>query len=118
MFMVGEDATMETNFASAIDMIESVNETVNAFIRTMTEVKADELGLDSRCGHLRVSYDSIAVPKHNDNTLQYYGGFEYVDKDHRTEVGDWVFYFDGDDRVSEHLYTYVGNEVAKLYEHE
>jgi hypothetical protein len=116
--MVGEDATMENDFASAMDMIESVNETVKAYIRTMTEVKAEELGLDSRCGHLRVSTDSIAVPKNRDNTLQYYGGFEYVDKDHRTEVGDWVFYFDEDNRVSEHLYTYVGNEVAKLYEHE
>lgn len=106
MSMVGEDATMENDFASAIDMIESVNETVKAYIRTMTEIKAEELGLDCRCGYLYVGVDCIAVPKHRDTPLQYYGGFEYVDKDYRTVVGNYVFYFDEDNRVSDHLYTY------------
>ena len=106
MSMVGEDATMENDFASAMDMIESVYSTANDYVKNMTEVNAEKLGLDRRCGYLYVGVDCIAVPKHRDGTLQYYGGFVYVDKDYRTEVGDWVFYFDEDNRVSRHLYTY------------
>jgi hypothetical protein len=105
--MVGEVADMnDKTFASALDMIQSINETVETFTDAMTKVGAELLGLDRRCGDLYVSDDCIAVPKHRDNTLQYYGGFEYVDKDYRTEVGDWVFYFDEDHRVSDHLYTF------------
>ena len=107
MFMVGEVADMnDTVFASAMDMIQSINNMVQNFTDIMTVVKAEELGLDRRCGALYISNDCIAVPKHRDNSLQYYGGFEYVDKDYRTEVGDWVFYFDEDSRVREHLHTF------------
>jgi hypothetical protein len=106
MFMVEEDATMENDFASAMDMIESVQDTVKAYVRTMTKVRAEECGLDRRCGYIHIGENCIAVSKHNDNTLQYYGGFEYVDKDYRDELGEWVFYFDEDDRVREHLDRY------------
>ena len=101
--MVGEGATMENDYASAMDMIDAVNNIVDDYATNMTLVGAEELGLDRRCGDLYISHDCIAVPKRRDNTLQYYGGAEYVDKDYRTEMGDWVFYFDEDERVRDHL---------------
>jgi hypothetical protein len=59
----------------------------------MTETNAQELGLDPRAGHrLYVDDCSIVVARHNDKWLQYYGGFEYVDKECRYEMGEYVFY--------------------------
>lgn len=46
--------------------------------------------------------ECIVVKKYNDNTLQYYGGFEYVDKDCRRELGDYVIYMGAmSERVSD-----------------
>jgi len=73
----------------------------------MTEVTAEEVGLDRRAAYrLYVSEDTIAVSKDADRTLQYYGGFEYVDKEYRQEMGDWVFYFADDERIGDHLAQY------------
>lgn len=72
------------------------------------------IGLDMRCGPLFINENAIAVRKHNDGSLQYYGGFEYVDKEYRYEVGDYVFYNGEDERVREHLDRYYtrNEEVA------
>jgi|TARA_R110000851_G_scaffold13665_3_gene46562 hypothetical protein len=79
----------------------------------MTEVKADDVGLDRRAAHrLWVTEDTIAVSKDVDRGLQYYGGFEYVDKEYRMEMGDWVFYFADDERVADHLSQYHDKETA------
>jgi hypothetical protein len=43
------------------------------------------------------------VHKEADQRLCYYGGFEYVDKYYRQELGDYVFYTAGDDRIDECL---------------
>jgi hypothetical protein len=38
--------------------------------------------------------------------MQYYGGFEYVYKEYRHEMGDYVFYLAEDDRVGGHIDSY------------
>jgi DNA-binding transcriptional MerR regulator len=48
----------------------------------------------------------LIVRKDEDRTLQYYGGFEYVDKDARTEVGNYVIYTNDSDRVADCLEQY------------
>jgi hypothetical protein len=64
------------------------------------QVSADKLGLDIRAGYvLYVSDDAIAVSKRNASNLDYYGGFEYVDKDSRFESCGYVFYTRDSDRV-------------------
>ena len=40
-------------------------------------------------------------------TLDYYGGFEYVHKYYRREVGDYVFYLAEDDRVRGHIERFM-----------
>ena len=47
--------------------------------------------------------EGILVSSSDDNRLQYYGGFEYVEKQYRQEVGDYVFYSANDDRVYDHV---------------
>ena len=76
----------------AEDLIAKVNNTVQEYIDGAVKVEAETLGLDKRCYGLYVAEGAIIVSKNNDRTLQYYGGFEYVDKEYRCEIGDYVFY--------------------------
>lgn len=81
--------------------------------RDFTEVKPEALGLDNRAGYrLYVSTDEelVAVKKSHDRTLQYYGGFEYVDADYRKEVGDYVIYEAYDNRVQDCLERFAEYE--------
>ena len=86
------------------DIISETNVLVNRYIAKAQEALPENLGLDCRAGYrLFVTEELIAVPKDDDRSLQYYGGFEYVDKYYRIEIGEWVFYSAGDDRVAKHL---------------
>ncbi len=101
-------------YHSIYDLIDSVEEKTRRFVNeNMDLVSATELGLDQRCGRLFVNEDGIAVSKGSDRTLQYYGGFEYVDRDYRNELGDFVFYTVDDDRVREHVAQYYEKESVE-----
>jgi len=89
--------------------LESLSEQVDAHVeanfKEVTNLR--QLNIDPRAaGKLFVNEDCIAVRKYNDRSLQYYGGFEYVDTDFRAEAGGYVFYFAADSRVQDHLDSY------------
>jgi len=89
---------------NTFEFLDSINDRITSYVAKFDEVTAEDLGLDRRAAYrLYVDRDHtcIAVDKRNDRTLQYYGGFEYVDKDHRRELGNWVFYFNDSDRVAD-----------------
>ena len=66
-------------------------------------ITADELGFDYRAARTIFRGPTwLAVPKDENHTLRYYGGFEYVDDDCITELGDYVFYFTDCPRVLDH----------------
>jgi hypothetical protein len=89
---------------SVFDLIGKFNVEITNFVsQEMTKVNAEDIGIDARCGSLFIDHDTIAVRKWSDGTLQYYGGFEYVDKEYRKEVGEWVFYFSEDSRIARHI---------------
>lgn len=97
------------------DFLEEINLQVERHINSNFEqiyAGRENIGLDNRCGLIYVSDDAIAVSKRNDRFLQYYGGFEYVDKEYRQEMGDYVFYFREDSRVAGHLEGYYHKEEA------
>jgi hypothetical protein len=55
------------------------------------------LGLDERATYGGLWVDTqneefIACKASDDRVLQYYGGFEYIDKEYRKELGVYVFY--------------------------
>lgn len=84
------------------NFIESINDRVTSYVAKFDEFLPEDLGLDERAAYrLYVDKDRtcIAIEKRNDRPLQYYGGFEYVDKEYRQECGNWVFYLATDDRV-------------------
>jgi hypothetical protein len=93
--------------------MNSVNKVVDDFLSGAEEVLPEDLGLDRRAAYrLWVTDEVIAVTKNCDRSLQYYGGFEYVDKDYRKEIGEWVFYSAEDDRVARHLVRYNESHSA------
>lgn len=89
--------------------LESVlQESVSSFIKCAEEVKPEVCGLDKRAGYkLFITEDVIACRLENDKALQYYGGFEYVDQDYRSVMGGYAFYSIDDERVQEHIQTWL-----------
>lgn len=86
------------------DLEAEIQNTLEEAITDSTPVKPDELGLDPRVAHiLWVCDEGIFVRESSDRSLQYYGGFEYVDKDCRHDYGTYVFYSADDDRVWGHI---------------
>ena len=68
------------------DVRDMTNEMVD---ENMIQVSPEELGLDSRAGfQLFVDKEEnwIGVLTGSDRSLQYYGGFEYIDKIGRAHV--------------------------------
>lgn len=98
-------------------MLHEVNDIVTEYVDDNLErIRPEQAGLDARCGRIWVNRECIAVENGNDRVLQYYGGFEYVEKEYRTELGDWVFYSADDDRVHEHIAAYYEKEDAAIEE--
>jgi|LakMenE18May11ns_1017448.scaffolds.fasta_scaffold9767392_1 hypothetical protein len=95
-------------------VLDRINDIVEKHINKEFEqvFACRDIGLDTRCGMVYVSEDAIAVDKHRDGTLQYYGGFEFVDKDFRKEIGDYVFYLYDDSRVAEHIDRFFESKEA------
>jgi hypothetical protein len=89
-------------------LMDEVSNRVERFInREMEQVYASrDIGLDPRCGSIYINEDCIAVDKCRQGTLEYYGGFEYVNKDYRYEMGGYVFYLALDSRVAEHIESF------------
>lgn len=93
-----------------MDFLERIAQEAEDHINEKMEMvyaNRESVGLDPRVGPIFINEEAIAVCKQNDGTLQYYGGFEYVDKTFRQEIGDYVFYIGDDDRVREHINKYL-----------
>lgn len=94
------------------DAIGQIYEIGGELVSDMEQIQPEQCGLDNRSGYrLFISDEGIAVSKANDRSLQYYGGFEYVEKECRIEIGEYVFYTNEDDRVQGHIDSYYDNEA-------
>lgn len=98
---------------TVFDLIRQTDKLTERFVLNETDrTSAAELGLDARCGYLHLTPNCVIVEKCNDSRLQYYGGFEYVDKENRKEIGDYVFYLadNEDGRVAECINRFYNTE--------
>lgn len=75
-----------------------------------TQVRAEKAGLDGRVGNIWIADDAIICETYNVGRLEYYGGFEYVDKEQRSQIGNLVIYYANDDRVMEAIEWFNENE--------
>lgn len=104
--------TYEIDFdTDSANFIDQINICVEKFVGRMRETTAKDMGLDPRAAYiLYVDEYHIVVDKSRDGGLQYYGGFEYVEKDCRVEIGGYVFYSAEDNRVYNHLSKVLDGE--------
>jgi hypothetical protein len=83
----------DTDFDSPLDMIDAVNEVVERNINAnFVRVSGTDVGLDMRVGTLYINTQDRVIASSNQRSLEYYGGFEYIDKESVTTVGDYTFY--------------------------
>ena len=66
----------------------------------------EELGLDFRCGRILISVDEGFVAACNPRSIEYYGGFEYIDSEFKLDAGDYRFYDSEADRVDRVIQYY------------
>jgi hypothetical protein len=93
------------------DFLDGINESILFRTEEMEQVEPAELGLDQRSArHIWVSDECIIVRAGDDRNLQYYGGFEYVDKEYRVAIGDYVIYLADDNRVSDCIEQFSDSE--------
>tara|TARA_R110000823_G_C15557079_1_gene460035 strand:+ start:60 stop:401 length:342 start_codon:yes stop_codon:yes gene_type:complete len=97
------------NITDLHDASSAIDKILDQLFKETKKVDAEQLGLDKRsCYGERLIIDAcegyIAV-HHNDlNSIMHYGGFEYIDADSITKIGDYTFFMIGVDdegRVSE-----------------
>jgi len=93
-------------------IVNVMNDMVEQFIDDKFQmVKPKEVGLDTRSSYqLFINEDYIAIRKSDRRSLDYYGGFEYVDEEHVTVLGDYIFYSADDERVQGHLDEFFHQE--------
>jgi hypothetical protein len=69
----------------------AIDELTNQFIAGMDQIKVKD-HLDSRCGNIMyVSTEGIAFEKKYKRSFWYYAGFEYIDEDYVSEIGEYIF---------------------------
>ena len=100
----------------AIEFVkERINDIVKDYINDSEAVivSAEEVGLDRRAGYVIVSWKErwIAVQTHATRSIEYYGGFEYIDHENKTVLGGYTFYDDGSDRVDECIDYYAEHHI-------
>jgi len=83
----------DTEFDSTYDMIDAINEVVERHVRSRFQmVDATAVGLDPRCGRVFVNVEDSTIASCNQQGIEYYGGFEYIDSEERQRAGDYTFY--------------------------
>jgi len=103
------------------ELQEQIAQLVDQYFEDSSAVRvsAEQIGLDSRAGYVFVSVEEgwIAVNSAYKSSLDYYGGFEYVDYNHREEILDFTFFASGCSRVDDALECY-NDFLAQEREHE
>jgi hypothetical protein len=66
----------------------------------------EELGLDFRCGRILISVDEGFVAACNPRSIEYYGGWEYIDSEFKLDAGNYRFYDRDADRVDRVIQYY------------
>jgi hypothetical protein len=79
--------------SSLEEMFEEIDSRLHDALEQMVMVTAADVGLDLRAGRrLWIDSQHIVVRSSDDRILQYYGGFQYVDPEYRSEFRGYVIY--------------------------
>jgi len=80
-----------------MDILDIIDEAINKVeqaVHQLPRVRADEIGLDRRAGFVYVDTDNqvIIAESGHIRSLEYYGGFEYIDDDCTQTIGQFKIY--------------------------
>ena len=96
------------NLDTAINEVRMI---ADELISSLRQVKPEELGLDPRAGYTMYATEgAVAVRTYDIRSLNYYGGFEYVDAESIKVIGDYTFFMADDSRIQECLDCLEDNE--------
>lgn len=100
---------------SSFDNIrEEMNNFVNGLIKENAKLVSEEQQtrwpLDWRAlpNRMYIADDALIIPKIFVRTLNYYGGFEYIDAEHRYDLGEYVMFSAESERVQNVLEALTG----------
>ena len=94
------------------ELEQQVEELVNRYIEESEAVcvSSEQVGLDYRCGRVYVSVaDDFVAVSGSGSSINYYGGFEYIDSDYITTIGHITFYSGDHSRVRDAIDYYKEN---------
>ena len=82
----------------------SIEQAAEQFIKDSNTIEIgahglEELGLDFRCGRILISVNEGFVAVRNPRSIEYYGGWEYIDSELKLDAGNYRFYDREADRV-------------------
>ena len=90
------------------ELQEQIDNLIDQYLEDSDAVRvsAEAVGLDHRAGYVFVSTEEgwIAAVAGNVRSLEYYGGFEYVDD--KLSVGEMTFYSSDSSRVADAIEYY------------
>lgn len=92
-------------------LLETIENAVQNYIEESNAIEIsaydlEELGLDFRCGRILVSVDEGFIAVCNPRSIEYYGGFEYINSEFKLDAGNYRFYDSEADRVDRVLQFY------------
>lgn len=93
-------------------LYETIENAVQKYIKESNCVEIgsrglEELGLDFRCGRILISVDEGFVAACNPRSIEYYGGWEYIDSEYKLDAGDYRFYDREANRVEAVIQYYL-----------
>ena len=93
-------------------LLETIEKAVESYVKesNVVEIGArglEELGLDFRCGRILISVDEGFVAACSPRSIEYYGGWEYIDSEYKLDAGDYRFYDRDADRVDAVIRHYL-----------
>jgi hypothetical protein len=104
---------MDEEFYTVSELIDFTDRAINQLVAKMKNGTPKMFGLDNRsASRLYTDGEYIAVKDREKRTLEYYGGFEYIDDSNKIHLGNYVLYSNTSERVDEAI------EYFKIFEGE
>ena len=95
------------------ELQEQIDNLIDQYLEDSDAVRvsAEAVGLDHRAGYVFISTEEGWIASRNTRSLEYYGGFEYVDD--KLAIGEMTFYSSDSSRVADAIEYYNDEHQRK-----
>jgi hypothetical protein len=94
---------------------EKINDLIEQIVGgpDVVKINAEDAGLDCRSGTVYISVQNDFIASASIGSIEYYGGFEYIDSEYTTSLGHIKFYSGETSRVRNAIEYYIENTENK-----